>query len=334
MKKIFSLISICLVSLFAFAGCGIQGSKTVTGIEFVRDVFYVDYNVPTRLEYRVYPSTVPQKDLYVTLNIDGDSILERYYLLHNEELTITKIQTQGSDIIDGFNYSDELKVKAKLNNLETDCTIKLKEYPTSVKFSKESDQINSGLVYPLELNGQFIDGIRECAPGEFNYKIDSSNSSVVEVVSEENLLVRSTGRRGEATITLKVFNSVGEEQPDLEAKTTLTVVDSIKESYATFGNACVLTDGLELEVHTAPGTEFKIDVKYFSVDDYLIDIANFDCYLSNDEVFEIVNKNDGVYLKVIATSDIETDLIIMSKAVDQTGFPVKIKCKLKVRFSN
>lgn len=333
MKKIFSLLAICLVSLLAFSGCGITGSKSVTGIEFVRDVFYVDYNVPTFLDYKVYPSTVSKDDLYVSLNIDGDSTLERFYNLHNGELTITKIQTQNSDIDDGFDYDDVLTVNARLNNYETSCQIRLKEYPTSVEFHKESDQINSGLVYPLELNGQFVDGIRECLPGEFNYQVISSNPSVIEVVSQENLLVRSTGRRGQATISLKVFNTIGEEQIDLNDTITLTVIEAIDEAYAVFGNKFILTDGLEKELNVSTGDEFKLDVKYFSLDNYLVQLTGFNCYLSNDKVFEIIEKQDGKYLKVVAAEDSEVDLTIMSDAVDNMGLPIKIKCKFKVRFS-
>ena len=50
MKRFISLSIICLMSLFAFAGCGIKGGTLATGIEFVHDVFYVDYEVRTFLD--------------------------------------------------------------------------------------------------------------------------------------------------------------------------------------------------------------------------------------------------------------------------------------------
>jgi len=316
MKKLFSLLAICLISLFAFAGCGVQGGTIATGIEFVRDVFYVDYNVETFLDYKVYPSTA--KEVFVTYDIRDESSIRSYYSFTDGYVKITNSKFTS------------INVTAKLNTYEDTCEVRLREYPSSVTFATTTDEVVGGLVYSLDLIGAFIDGNRACENDEFVYKIKSSNPSVIDVISEERLLVKSTGRRGESRITVQICNSNNEEITGLTASITLKVVDAISECFATFGNDFVITDGLEKDISSTINQEYKIDVKYFDESGYLIELADFDCYLSNDDVFEIVKKSDGIYLKVVGEGEVV--LTIQSNTVDTTGNPVRIQSNLQVQF--
>lgn len=329
MKKIFSLLSICIASLLLFAGCGIEGGTQPTGIEFVREVFYVDYNVSTFLDYKVYPSTAV-KD-YVTYDLEADYTLEDSFEFRNGAIKVT--DSNFTSII----------VKARLNSLEASCEVKLKEYPTIISLDSNPTTIDAGLVKYLDLVGSFKNGPRSCGNAEFEYRITSNNPSVIEVVDESNLSIRSTGRSGEATITVKIYNSVGEEMTGLSDSITLSVIDSIESSYATFGNLFVIKDGDQTTITIEEGQEAleeKISIRYFSSRDFLIKLADFDVLLSNDNVFEVVNKADGVYLKLKDKAAIELDgenkaavvLTLRSTATDQSGSLVSIQTTIYVQF--
>ncbi len=316
MKKTFGLIAIFLCSLFLFAGCGIQGSSNATGIEFVCDVFYVDYYVPFFLDYKVYPSTA--EDVYITYDIENDYTLESYFNFTDGSITV----------ID--NRFTSIKVKIKVNDLEDSCEVRLKEYPTSISLDKSSDVVYGGLVYALDVQGVFSDETRYLGNGEYNYKITSSNPSVIEVISEDRLLVQSTGRRGNSKITVQICNSANQEMTGLSASINLEVEQAVEEAYATFGNSYILTDGKVIDCQLAEDSEQKIAVRYFDSLGYLIELADFDCYLSNDNVFELVSGDGGYYLKVIGEGEVVVTL--QSKGVCSDGTPSRIQVTMHVQF--
>ena len=328
MKRILSLLSVCIASLLLFTGCGIEGGSQPTGIEFVREIFYVDYNVSTFLDYKVYPSTAARE--YVSYEIEADYTLEDSFEFRNGAIKVTD-----------SNFSS-VKVKAKLNSLVDTCRVMLKEYPTSVNLGDATDTINAGLIKYLDLKGQFKDGVRTCENDEFVYKMTSSNPSVIEILDEKTLAVRSTGRSGEATVSVKIFNSAGQEMYGLSDSVLLKVVDAIDSSYATFGNVFVIKDGVSQTIQIEEGNtlEEKIFVRYFSERNFLIELTDFEVLLSNDNVFEIVNKADGVYLKLKDRAEILLDaedkasvtLTIMSQTTDSVGSIVRIQTVLTVQF--
>ena len=329
MKKVFSLLSICIASLLLFAGCGIEGGSQPTGIEFIREVFYVDYNVSTFLNFKVYPSTAV-KD-YVTYELEADYTLEDSFEFKNGAIRVTD-----------SNFSS-IVVKARLNSLEDSCEVRLKEYPTIINLDSNSDTIDAGLVKYLDLVGIFDSGTRSCENAEFEYRITSNNPSVIEVVDQSNLSVRSTGRSGEATITVKICNSVGQEMVGLSDSITLKVVDSIESSYATFGNLFVINNGETNTIEIPVGQESleeKISIRYFSLRNFLIELTDFDVLLSNDNVFEIVTKADGIYLKLKDKATMELDgenkasvvITLRSKTTDDAGKLVSVQTTVYVQF--
>ena len=153
-------------------------------------------------------------------------------------------------------------------------------------------------------------------------------------------MIRSTGRSGSSEIHVKVYNSVGQEMVGLSDKINVTVVDSISSTFATFGNKFVFKDGETNSVTLAEGSEEKITVRYFSDKDFLIDLADFEVLLSNNDVFEIITKADGIYLKLKPQADVplnsegkaEVTITLSSKATDKDGNLVKIRTTLLVQF--
>ncbi len=323
MKKIISLSFICLVCLFAFAGCGVKGSRVATGIEFVRDVFYVDYNVETRLDYKIYPATAD--DVYVTYE-PQPSIDQTSYFNFTKDGRIKVINKNFTKI----------DVIIRMNDFSDECEVRLKEYPTVINFDKTQDYINAGSVYALNLSGIYNGETRVCGNGDFNYKIESSNSSIIEVVSEEALLVRSTGRRGSADIKVSLQNSQGTLMSGLEAQIKLTVVENISEAFVSFGDDLVVKNGSSNIVSMTSDEQRLLKVLYFNSLGIQNTLTDFNIYLSNEEVFEIIEQDGEVYLKakhlaVTSSEAYQVFVTIQSEALKVNGEPLKIVCEFKVR---
>lgn len=325
MKKIVSIFVITIFSLFIFAGCGIEGSETIAGIEFIRDVFYVDYNVETNLEYKVYPSTAD--NFYVTFDIAADLDLSGLFVCHEGKIII---DDEKFPVYDPDSTSpNSISVKVRASGVEDTCEVRLREYPEAIGFDKEEDVLNCGTVYDLQLKGIFKKGVRYCNIGEFNYKITSSDPSVIKVVSEDNLKVQSTGRRGFSTITVEICNAKGQKL-GLTATIGLKVVDTIENVYASFGDRFVMVDGeTKNPLKANNGEEFKVQVRYFNEDGFVIKLADYDCFLSNNKVMELVTKSDGKYLKIIGAGEVE--IMLNSTGVNADGNPVQIRFKVVVQ---
>lgn len=333
MKKLLSVICVCLVSALVFVGCGIEGATNPTAVRFVREVFYVDKDIETQLDYKVYPSTASNYNVTYTFGADVNQ--GEYYSLKDGKIRVTSSNFES------------VKISVQLNDLRDTCEVRLREYPSKVGFFnepegdseptvKEEDLIYGGLIYALDLKGTFSDGLRGVKNGEFVYKITSSNPSVVSVLDEEKLLVQSTGRRGDATIKVTICNGAGEEV-GLSASIRLKVVEPINTVFATLGNL-VLRDGQTLRYSLVKGQEAKLEVRYF--DDYGFYLKNVrcNCYLSNDKAFEIVRRDGELYLRVIGdvTKEDEyvtTVLSLQSLGVGMDGEPIKFKVTLQVQIS-
>ena len=329
MKRILSLLTIFLVSIFSFAACGVKGGSMATGIEFVRDVFYVDYNVETFLDYKVYPSTAD--NVYVNYVLKHDEAIVPYFSFSNKTGKIKVVNQRFTSV----------RVTVKMNEYTDECEVRLKRYPDSISLVKTEDYINAGSVYPLDLEGVFgeepnLEKI-SCKNSLYKVKLVSSDPSVIEIVSEEDLLVRSTGRMGEATITAKMLNGYGEEIEGLAATLKLSVVENIASSFIVVGNNSV-NNKAYLPIETSVvGSKYYIKAYYFGNSGFKNEIAEFDVYLSNDKVFELNKDEEGFYLELKNIPKLEeglyysVKLTIQSTLLNNQGQPERIDVELRVR---
>lgn len=330
MKKILSLMVISLISVFSlsFAGCGVKGGTLATGIEFVQDVFYVDYNVETFLDYKVYPST--SDNVYVNYVPRGEESIVSYYTFSKGKVKVTNQRFTS------------IKVTIKMNEYSDECEVRLKRYPNSISFAKAEDYINAGSVYPLDLEGLFgeepnVEKI-SCKDSQYRISLTSSNPSVIEIVSTEGLLVRSTGRMGESDITVKMLDSNGKEKTGLSATMKLVVVENITSSFVVIGGNSVNNKSV-LPIETAVnGATYRINAYYFGASGFKNEATDIEVYLSNDKVFELLNDADGYYLKLKNLAKLEKDedyysvkLTIQSTLLNSSGQPQRFDIELRVR---
>ena len=316
-KKLFLVLSFCLFAVTILTGCGVEGSSSPNGIKFTQSTFYVDLGVNTHIDYKVYPSTA--KNYEVSYSFDDDYIESRYYTFKNGWIKVTDKNFTGLD------------AKVTLGEFQDTARIKLREYPTAVSFENASEEIYSGAYKILQLSGVFKDGERNCDNGEFNYQITSSNSSVIEVVDSGSLVVKSTGRRGSSSLTVKILNSLGEDQ-NLSASITLTVQENISQAFATIGDDLVVRDGQNYTFIThVPGQELEVKTRYFDADNFLVEGVNFNVITSGDDVVKVKLSDDKVCLEIVGDGD--AYVTIQSDGVQSDGLPYKITFKVTVQIS-
>lgn len=316
LKNIFAVAIISFISLFAFAGCGTEGASAVKAIFFVKDIYYVDLNVETFLDYKVYPAT--SSGYEATFSLDNDYIDDsRYFKFSN-----------GSVLVTGEKFSG-IVVHVNINDIKDSCEVKLREYPSQIEFEQSTQTLVGGGVKTLELKGKFKSGIRNCGQGEFNYKIKSSNPSVIEIVDSENLVIASTGKGGSSDVTVEILNAKG-ESCGLVATTKIECQNNISDSFAVVGNS-VVKNNSQLDLIARGGENFVVGVRYFDAEQFLIDGIDFDVLLSNHNVFEVSEQDGKKVLTVIGEGEVK--VTIQSTGVNTSGVPSKIVFKITVQFS-
>ena len=326
MKRIVSILLICLslLSVFTLSACGVEGSSAATGVKFTKETFYVDLGIKTHLDYKVYPSSA--KNYAISFNDIGDYSESSYYTFDN-----------GWILVNNRRFT-ELKVSISLNNYTHNTTVKLRKYPSSISFESGKDIIFSGAYKTLQLEGIFDDGNgsvqRFCENGEFNYKVTTSDPSVISVEDSEALLVKSTGKHGESEITVNVLNGAGEKVSGLEAKIILVVKESIADAVVSVGNY-IVKDGVSYTYVGNGEHEFDVAVRYFSQNEFLLEDSNFYIISDNEDAVEVidgegVNPTKKLKFKFPEVSEnpeesaITAKITMQSKEKKEDGLPYKI----------
>ena len=305
-----------MLCLLAFSGCGIEGSSNVQAIKFLQDVYYVDLNESRFLDYKVYPST--SSDYVASFALGNDYITESKYFEFNNG-TVKVISDKFTSIV----------VNVRINELSDSCEVRLREYPSNISFENSSYQIAQGSVQTLQVKGLFEEGEKLCDSEQFNYKVTSSNPSVIEVIDQSRLLVSSTGRSGVAEISVEILNGQGESK-NLKTKTNFVVQKNIDSSFATFGNN-VIKDNDILEISCDENEKFIINARYFDTEMNLLKNSGFNIFLSNQNVAFVSEENSQKY--IVLSGEGQVKITLISTGIKQDGLPEKITFTLKVHFS-
>lgn len=324
MKKALSIIGMFVCSLFIFAACGIQGGDDVVGIKFVRDVFYVDYEVSTFLDYKVFPATA--KGYYTNLAIVGvDDGLDGAYTLTNGYVTVKRPSTQReeAELVKIFS----LKVQISVGNYSDTCEVRLREYPSSITAASSHDSAVGGTEYQIDVKGVFNSGERSLLEGEFNYKVTSSDESVILVSDEQNLRVKSTGRKGSATVTVQVLTGENKPVEGLKASITLDVEAAANDCFVNLGNLR-LEDGGQYSIPYAQGQRYELGVRYYDEEGILISLADYTISIDGSDVLIETLEQNRRYLRIIGRGT--ATIRIQSNGVDAEQKPLKMTFKITV----
>ena len=335
MKKIFTFLYILLASIFVmpvFVACNGEGATETLSVRFASSVYYVEYNVPTKIDYQIYPSTATNNRVVFTFAMpDGDCEFD-----DNKQLFTLKSRE----------YTDDIEATITVNNAFTDtCIIRQKVYPEHIEFDTNSDTINSGAVYGLQLKGEFLGVEKIVDPSLFNIEIESSDPSVLRV---EGLNVVSTGKLGKAKISARIRDANGHyavEDPTMPegsqvvllAELNLTVVPNVSRAIVAMqgedefisveANSYEQTATNEYETTRA---NVKIAVELYSEDGYLVEDDQINV-ISVDSSLATVSKElgtNGVFNIALAPQPGDGSLAyvrieIICSSTSQSGNPIK-----------
>ena len=315
-----------------FVACNGEGATETLSVRFCDDVYEVECNVPTKIDYQIYPSTATNNRIVFTFAMaDSDYAFDQgkqLFTLKNSAIT------------------EDIEATITVNNTFTDtCVIRQKVYPNLIAFNRDTDTLNSGAVYGLQLKGYF-EGIEKVVnPNLFNIEIVSSDPSVLRV---EGLNVVSTGKLGTARISAKIIDANGNyavedptlpesQQQDLYASINLTVVPNVSmacvamqgedEFISVYANSY---DKTGENTYVTTRENVKIMVELYSADGYQVvdDTINV---LSIDSSIAVVTREPGmanVFNVTLAAQPAGSDLVyvrleITCSSTNQSGNPIK-----------
>lgn len=197
MKKLLKNLALVVFAVMlpvvgVLTACGATPTNGANSVHFVSNtydettgfaVFEVDLNVPTKLEYKVNPSTWGSYDVTYTYPEDSAENKVRYTLING--------------VITVFNEDfQQIQVKVHINGKTDDCLIRLKKYPTRIFTDETSVKINSKGVYTITPKGEFAGGeIKTLSEHDYNFVVTSSDETIIKVPDSTRLTVYSLRTR-------------------------------------------------------------------------------------------------------------------------------------------
>lgn len=333
MKKIFRFLYIVLASILImpiFAACNSEGATQTVAVRFSSAVYVVEYNVPTKISYQIYPSTSTNNRVEITFDIPTES-----GVFDPNKLLFT--------LKDPYITTD-FQATIRVNNTFSDtCTIRPRVYPNSISLGKTSDVVDNHGIYGLQVKGLFGGQERVMDPSIYNLEIVSDDPSVLSV---EGLNVVSTGKLGKARISIVLKDANGhtvlsnqfEPNSDpVETYIDLTVkpnVSSAKialqgsdEFIVTHVNSYDPTNENKYLVQRA---SVKVMVELYSDDGYLVDISDVNI-ISVDPSVVTVERDEEIdnlfNINIAAPTSGNTTpyvrLEVVTSSTDSSGNPIK-----------
>lgn len=333
MKKFFKFFYIVLASIMimpVFAACNSEGGIQTLSVRFTSDVYEVEYNVPTKIGYHIYPSTATNNRVEITFELEqADGIFDK------KNLTFTLVDPERTE---------DIEATIVVNNTYSDtCILRPKIYPREIRFENASDYVNCGGIYGLQLKGVFTDGEKSMSPDLYNLEITSSDPSVLRV---EGLNVVSTGKLGSALIEARVKNAKGEyvvndstlDEPEiLYASVNLTVEPNVESAkIALQGQSEFMTAYVNSYTRTNENTHLTrqssvmMMVELYSADNYLVEHSVLDVISVTPSVARVVrdeNQNNLFTIHLVAPEESSTTpyvrIEIVTSATNSSGNPIK-----------
>lgn len=338
--KIISIFMVCAMLLPVFVACQKDVNTELKGIRFSQSLYEIDIDTPTSLSYSVFPSTATSSSVRFAFDGDESQDYENKYSFNTKTGKITIIEECGEIEVTIFSgdYSDK-------------CTVKLKKYPTTLSFAKDTYLLNRGNALNLSLKG-LIGGVEtQIDANEYDIELVCSNQSVVRIGSDMNVF--STGKTGSATISAYIKNKSGKYVTEYEnhyedkktkegvliAETTITIVDNIADAYLNIVGAETFMKLSNSSTRTTENTRLtvsnivKFSFIFYSEDGYYINpddveilivsnnptvadmLANEDGYIKDNDNYQLKFKQNGEFVKI----EVHTNL------VDSNGNPIEYK---------
>ena len=229
MKKLkTSLLALALLVLLpltaVLSGCGATPKNEALGVHFVSydydedsgdAIFDVDYNTPTKLEFKVNPSSW-----------SGYAVTYAIKECSGQNLSRFKLQ-DGIITIESYDF-EEIKVEIFVHGYSDVCIVRLKQYPTSIYVKNTDVTIAAGGSYTINPIGRFVDALgrtyeKALLEYSYNFLVETEDETIINVPNENRLKIVSVRRNNASTkVSVTLLNSNGESYGDT-FKLTLNV---------------------------------------------------------------------------------------------------------------
>ena len=337
MRKLFSLIVAMTFCLGLFAGCGYAAGTDVTGIAFTSKTYYLDLNVATDLEYKILPSTASSYEP----KIDFIGQPENRRKISRVEGTISKVRVTD-ETFTGIEVSISYSTGSGTRYEDT-CNVVLKQYPQFIDTQSEKVYISNKGIAHIPFYGMFNGESRVMDNSIYKTVVKSSDETVVSVESQENVVVKSTGKQGKATVTIEVVASDGSKIGDDGLKTSVEVVVTNPVSdCVVFGSK---NNGVSSQpmiyrniLNMVPELHINSASEYHNIEPILVDkdgyiVENVSCMLTslNEDVAKIKVNNDGTF-DIVPVGNGETEILISSDGYGEDGMIKIFKINLVVNY--
>lgn len=285
MKKFFWVLCLCFCCVFMLSGCGVSGGSSIIAIRFERQIYYVDENCDTKIDYKVYPSTA---DNFATT---FQSSSEDYFTLN------------GDGIINVENFFSSVKLTVQAGNKTDECYVVKKIYPSSVYLthpclenkkpnSTDSLVLTKGASTAVTMFGEF--GARfnqESGKTEvisnaderlqivdeniFKFEVVSSDPSIVNVPDPSKLQIASGSRTGDCVVSVFLVDDNGQRKQgaggDIYASINVSVIEPVAKMRIFYkigdGHLREITDANFSTITNTGTSAVKVDFYIMLVDE-------------------------------------------------------------------
>ena len=336
-KALIFLFIVILPVTILLSGCGATPTNEARGVHFVSTeydestgyaVFEVDLNVPTNLDFKVNPSS--WSGYAITYQpIGGDPANRVRYELINGVITVNSTDFQ------------EIQIRIHINGYTDTCIVRLKEYPVRIQTDLTEVNINSFGVYTINVYGEFDNGdgttyTRAMTDQEFNFNVQTSDETIIDVPNANRLKVCSVRRNSaSATVTVTLNNTVGESR-GLSFTITFNVVQNASEGY-------LLIDGYDKFVNNGDTIDVNLSDLDYEEGQYILSWRLYafsesglytetdsSCTTTNSRYIEVDNELDRL---VIDTSqDLSVRVNIWTPLIDGDGNAFAVVVNLNLHY--
>ena len=356
MKKLkFSLVMLVLALVFpltmVLSGCGATPKNEALGVYFQSyeyddetgyAVFSVDMDKPTKLDFKVNPSSWSGYAVTYAIKECSANNLSRFKF---QDGIITVNSVDIDPLKNGAKFED-IKIEIYVNGYTDTCIVTLKKYPKSVYVVNENVSIGAGTSFTINPIGVFEDAFgatyeKSLIEYEYNFLVETDDETVISVPNKNRLKVVSVRKNNEAAkVYVTLLNTKGESYGDsFKLTINIKVVENASDSRTNIsGYNKFVKSGDAIQINASDlskdGDEYVLSYKnyIFSTQKLLIDnsYVEIECTSNDSRYVDIDSENTQIKVtkgrenKLTFTLSMWSNLTADDGSVFATTFTVTI----------
>ncbi len=330
------LFCITLPLTMLFSGCGATATNGANAVNFVsekydskgRAIFEVDLGVPTKLNYKVNPST--WSGYAVTYNNDAtERNRQRFVLEGDGVITVTRADFE------------DLDVEINVNGHSDHCLVTLKKYPTKVYPKFTEVQLAAQGMYTIDVLAEFEgeNNARQILESDYKFKVVSSDETKVQVPNSDRLTIYAVcTNEATANVTVSLLDQSGKEKTKFVVK--INVIQSAGKAVLKLGGVDkFIKEGETItlqssSLETQSGAYVIIyNVLFFSDTNILLENNIETLFSFSDSSIVSADYSENkilIQINDITKNDYSFNVSLVTNLTDSSGKPLKLSFKIEI----